>query len=118
MDTGSYQKMIKELSKSYQKVIKKLSKSYQIVIKKLSKSYQWECQSWITNGFLKSMAKRVIFHKDCVKEKDPVKKERLGSIYRSYRNLIVRDSKKKYHSDYFEEHKQNMKKHGMAYAIS
>ena len=67
----------------------------------------------ITNGILKSMAKRDIFHKDYVKEKDPVKKERLGSIYRSYRNLIVtllRNSKKKYHTDYFEEHKENMKK--------
>jgi hypothetical protein len=68
---------------------------------------------WITNGILRSMAKRDIFHKDYVKEKDPVKKERLGSIYRSYRNLIgtlLRNSKKKYHTDYFEEHKENMKK--------
>ena len=68
---------------------------------------------WITSGILKSMAKRDIFHKDFTKEKDPLKKERLGSIYRSYRNLIVsllRTAKKKYHTDYFEEHKQNMKK--------
>ena len=44
---------------------------------------------WITSGILKSMAKRDIFHKDFTKEKNPLKKERLGSIYRSYRNLIV-----------------------------
>ena len=68
---------------------------------------------WITSGILKSMAKRDIFHKDFATEKNPEKKERLGMIYRSYRNLIVtllRTSKKKYHTDYFEEHKQNMKK--------
>jgi hypothetical protein len=47
------------------------------------------------------------------KEKDPIKKERLGSIYRTYRNRIVsflRSSKKDYHTAYFEEHKENMKK--------
>ena len=68
---------------------------------------------WITSGILKSMAKRDIIYKDFAKEKNPVFKERLGSIYRSYRNLIVtllRNSKKKYHTDYFEEHKRNMKK--------
>ena len=68
---------------------------------------------WIPNGILTSMAKRDIFYKDFVKEKDPTKKERLGSIYRTYRNRIVsllRTSKKDYHTAYFEEHKENMKK--------
>merc|ERR1711881_227345 len=77
------------------------------------KEIQLKHKPWITNGILKSMAKRDIFYKDFDKEKNPQKKERLGSIYRSYRNLIVtllRNSKKKYHTDYFEEHKQNMKK--------
>jgi hypothetical protein len=66
---------------------------------------------WITSGILKSRAKRDIFYKDFVKEKHPMKKERLGSIYLSYRNLIVtllRNSKKKYHTDYFEEHEENL----------
>ena len=65
------------------------------------------------------MAKRDIFYKDFVKEKDPAKKERIGSIYRAYRNRIVsllRTSKKDYHTAYFEEHKENMKKTGMEYA--
>ena len=77
------------------------------------KEIKLQQKPWISSGILKSMAKRDIFYKDYAKEKDPVKKERLGSIYRSYRNLIVtllRDSKKKYHTDYFEEHKENMKK--------
>ena len=68
---------------------------------------------WITNGILTSMAKRDIFYKDFVKETDPIKKERLGSLYHSYRNRIVsllRTSKKAYYTAYFEEHKENMKK--------
>ena len=77
------------------------------------KEIKLQRKPWITNGILKSMTKRDIFYKDFVKEKNPQKKERLGTIYRSYRNLIVtllRNSKKKYHTDYFEEHKENMKK--------
>ena len=68
---------------------------------------------WITKGILTSMTKRDIFYKDFATEKDPTKKARLGLIYKSYRNLIVtllRKSKKKYFTDYFEEHRQNMKK--------
>ena len=42
---------------------------------------QLQQKTWITNGILTSMAKRDIFHKDYATEKDPVKKERLGSIY-------------------------------------
>merc|ERR1711881_831641 len=59
------------------------------------------------------MAKRDTIYKDFVKETDPNKKTRLDSLYKYYRNRIVtllRQSKKKYYSDYFEEHKQNMKK--------
>ena len=68
---------------------------------------------WITHGILTSMAKWDTIYKDFVKEKDPNKKTRLDSLYKHYRNRIVtllRQSKKKYYSDYFEEHKQNMKK--------
>jgi hypothetical protein len=59
------------------------------------------------------MKKGDIFYKDFATEKDPTKKARLGAIFKSYRNLIVtllRKSKKKYFTDYFEEHRQNMKK--------
>ena len=73
------------------------------------KEIQLKRKPWITNGILKSMAKRDIFYKDFAKEKNPQKKERLGSIYRSYRNLIVtllRNSKKKYRTNYFEEHEK------------
>ena len=68
---------------------------------------------WITNGILTSMAKRDIFYKDFAKEKYPIKKERLGSIYRAYNTRIVsllRSRKKDYHTAYFEEHKENMNK--------
>ena len=59
------------------------------------------------------MTKRDSLYKDFIKERDPNKKTRLGSTYKYYRNRIVtllRQSKKKYYNDYFEEHKQNMKK--------
>ena len=82
--------------------------------KKLTKKeISLQQKPWITQGILTSMAKRDVFYKDFAKEKDPIKKNRLGSIYRSYRNLIVsllRKSKKKYYNDFFEEHKQNAKK--------
>ncbi len=82
--------------------------------KKLTKKeIKLQQKPWITRGILNSMSKRDIFYKDFVTEKDPAKKSRLGSIYKSYRNLIVtllRKSKKKYYTEYFEEHRQNMKK--------
>ena len=68
---------------------------------------------WITSGILKSMKKRDIFHKDSATEKDPIKKAQLCTIFKAYRNLIVtllRKSKKAYFTNYFEEHRQNMKK--------
>ncbi len=83
-------------------------------LKKLSKKdAALQNKPWITSGILTSMKKRDIFHKDFATEKDPTKKARLGAIFKSYQNLIVtllRKSKKKYFTDYFEEHRQNMKK--------
>ena len=82
--------------------------------KKLTKKeIKLQQKPWITRGILNSMSKRDTFYKDFVTEKDPVKKARLGTVYKSYRNRIVtllRISKKKYYTDYFDEHKQNMKK--------
>ena len=102
----------KSFSTFYNKVTKLLDEM--APYKKLTKrEIRMQHKPWITSDILTSMTKRDIFYKDFVTEKDPVKKERLGSIYRSYRNLIVsllRKSKKQYHTDYFEEHKQNMKK--------
>ena len=73
---------------------------------------------WITRGILISMNKHDIFYKDFVTEKTPATKERIGSLYKSYRNLIVtliRKSKTKYYADFFEEHLQKMKKPGMEF---
>ena len=88
----------KSFSTFYNKVTKLLDEM--APYKKLTKrEIKLQHKPWITSGILTSMAKRDIFYKDFVNEKDPVKKERLGFIYRSYRNLIVsllRKSKKKY----------------------
>ena len=68
---------------------------------------------WITKGILQSMSKRDTFYKDFATEKNAIKKNKLGAIYKTYRNLIVtliRKSKKRYYADFFEEHQQNLKK--------
>ena len=100
------------LAKFYNKVTKLLDEM--APFKKLTKKeIKLQQKPWITRGILNSMSKRDTFYKDFVTEKDPVKKARLGTVYKSYRNRIVtllRISKKKYYTDYFEEHKQNMKK--------
>ena len=68
---------------------------------------------WITKGLLISMNKRDSLYKEFANEINPDNKEKLGSLYKKYRNLIVsllRMSKKKHYADYFEEHKTNIKK--------
>ena len=70
---------------------------------------------WITKGILQSMSKRDTFYKDFATEKNAIKKNKLGAIYKTYRNLIVtliRKSKKRYYADFFEEHQQNLKNLG------
>ncbi len=85
------------LSNFYNKVTKLLDEM--APLKKLTKKeIKLQQKPWITRGILNSMSKRDIFHKDFVTEKDPAKKARLGTMYKSYRNLIVtllRKSKKK-----------------------
>jgi hypothetical protein len=102
----------KSFSKFYNKITKLLDEM--APYKKLSKKdANLQQKPWITRGILTSMKKRDIFYKDFVTEKKQAKKDRLCSIYKSYRNLIVtllRKSKKKYYAEYFEEHQQNMKK--------
>ena len=59
------------------------------------------------------MQKRDALYKDFVKEKNAQFKNRLGTLYRSYRNQVVsliRKNKKKYYAEYFEQHQANIKK--------
>ena len=82
--------------------------------KKLTKKeINLQQKPWISKGILNSMKKRDTFYKDFIKEKNPVNKERLHRIYKSYRNLIVtllRKSKIKYYTEYFAKHNNNIKK--------
>ena len=68
---------------------------------------------WITTGILISMKKRDCLYKDMAKETNNHNKVILTNLYKYHRNKIVsliRVSKKKYYSDFFEEHNTNIKK--------
>ena len=83
-------------------------------VKKLSKKEQGLSQRpWISHGILTSMNKRDQIYRDLSNEKDLLKKEELTVLYKRYRNEVVnliRISKKDYFSNYFEQHRANMKK--------
>ena len=88
-------------------------------IKKLTKKEQGlKNRPWITSGILTSMRARDKLYKELALEKDPNKKNEISANYKRYRNEVVnliRISKRDYYKNYFEEHRSNMKKHGMAY---
>ena len=59
------------------------------------------------------MEKRDCLYKDMTKETNIHNKEILKNLYKCHRNKIVsliRLSKKKYYSDFFDEHNTNIKK--------
>ena len=96
----------------YNKIVKLLDEMapYKKITKKEADLQQ---RPWITKGLLISMNKRDSLYKEFANEINPDNKEKLGSLYKKYRNLIVsllRMSKKKHYADYFEEHKTNIKK--------
>ena len=68
---------------------------------------------WITYEILKIMKERDKFHKQYARENDPYTKEVIFGVYKSKRNRVVqllRSSKNKYYSDFFEQNKNNSKK--------
>ena len=100
------------MSLIYNKVLKLLDEM--APYKKLTqKEIQLQQKPWITNEILLIMQKRDALYKDFVKEKNAQFKNRLGTLYRSYRNQVVsliRKNKKKYYAEYFEQHQANIKK--------
>ena len=68
---------------------------------------------WVTFGLLKSMEERDLAFKLFAKETDTSKKDILWESFRVKRNLIkilVRDSKRQYYMNFFEENKTNLKR--------
>ena len=68
---------------------------------------------WISNGILTSIKDRDTLYKAFAKATDPTNKSELFLRYKQKRNLIVtllRESKKQYFADFFEEHKSDVKK--------
>ena len=68
---------------------------------------------WLTPGLLNSIAKRNVYHKKYVNAKSQESKDRFGTLYRTYRNLIVsltRRSKKNHYARYFNIHSRNSRK--------
>ena len=68
---------------------------------------------WITFGILASMKKKDQLYKDFTLEKSSVKKDEIFASYKKHRNEIInliRISKNKYFTNYFEENRTNVKK--------
>ena len=68
---------------------------------------------WITNDILKLMKERDQLHKNLVNEVDPTIKNIIFAFYKKKRNHVVniiKTSKNKFYSDFFEENRSNSKK--------
>ena len=68
---------------------------------------------WITTGILKSIKHRDQIHRNFLKEKDDEKKKALFKCYKTKRNMIkilIRQSKRDYYANFFEENKSDTKK--------
>ena len=68
---------------------------------------------WITNGILKSIKDRDRTHRNYLREKDDDKKKEIYQLYKTKRNLIkilIRQSKREYYVQFFEENRSDIKK--------
>ena len=68
---------------------------------------------WINHDILKIMRERDNFHKQYVKENDLLRKCIIFRIYKSKRNIVIkniRESKNNYYSNFFQQNKNNSKK--------
>ena len=68
---------------------------------------------WINHEILEIINERDNFHKQYIKENDPIRKSIIFRIYKSKRNTVVkmiRQSRNNYYSEYFERNKNNSKK--------
>ena len=85
-------------------------------LKKLSnKEIKTSRKPWITTGILKSISKKNKINRKCNRTKNPIKKEELHQLYKTYKNSITklaRLSKANYYCKYFEDNKKKLTKFG------
>ena len=77
-------------------------------------------RTWVTHEILEIMNERDDFHKQYIKERDLNRKAIIFRIYKSKRNVVVkniRQSRDKYYSEFFEQNKIIRKKHGKGSVI-
>ena len=83
-------------------------------LKKLSnKEIKTLRKPWITTRILKSIAKKNKINRKCNRTKNPIKKEELHQLYKTYKNSITklaRLSKANYYCKYFEDNKKKLTK--------
>ena len=83
-------------------------------LKKLSyKEIKTLRKPWITTRILKSTAKKNKINRKCSRTKNPIKKEELHQIYKTYKNSITklaRLSKAYCYCKYFEDNKKKLTK--------
>ena len=83
-------------------------------LKKLSnKEIKTLRKPWITTGILKSIAKKNKINRKYNRTKNPIKKEELHQLYKTYKNSITklaRLSKTNYYCKYFEDSKKKLTK--------
>ena len=83
-------------------------------VKRLSnKEMGLKQRPWITHDILATMKERDDFHKQYVAEKNSLRKKIIFRIYKSKRNIVVKNiraSKNNYYSEFFQNHKNNSKK--------
>lgn len=83
-------------------------------LKKLSnKEIKTLKKPWITTGILKSINKKNEIHRKSVKAKNPIRKEELHELYKTYKNSITkltRRSKANYYCQFFEDNKKKLNK--------
>ena len=68
---------------------------------------------WITKGLLNSIQKKDSMRKKFMRTRDILKKQLLEKHQKKYRNILVhliRESKTKYYKEFFNTHKQNLRK--------
>ena len=77
------------------------------------KEFKQTVKPWITSNILQQIKERDKLRLKSIKEKNDIERTRLLDNYKSLRNRIVdqiRENKQNYYKQYFELHKQNLRK--------
>ena len=68
---------------------------------------------WITKWILKSIVKKNLIYRKCIRTKNATKEEELHNLFKSYRNScnkIARLSKANHYKNFFEDNKNKLNK--------